>query len=155
RGVKVRPNGFVEGVSQEQTLEQIGGALRTCGKFAAEQGVEIWLEVHGRGTCEPRHIRTILNHAGHPAVRACWNSNPQDRDEQGHIVTNFGLLATAIGNVHINDLYRVEYPYRDLFCLLRAQGYAGYCLAELGSGSSDPLTLMRYYRALFHELQRP
>ncbi len=155
RGVKVRPNGFPEGVPQEQTLAQIGRALRECGDVAAPLGVEIWLEVHGRGTSEPSHIRTILDHADHPAVKACWNSNPTDRDESGGIVDNYFRLDGRIGNVHINELYRTEYPYRDLFCLLRQSGYEGYCLAELGHPSSDPLTVMRYYHALFQELQRP
>lgn len=44
-GVKVRPNGLQlgKGIPEEQTIEQIGLALRNCGSFAAEHGVEIWL----------------------------------------------------------------------------------------------------------------
>ena len=77
------------------------------------------------------------------------------RIRRGAKVSNFRLLADRIGEVHINELYREEYPYRDLFRLLRESGYQGYCLAELGQTSSDPLTVMRYYRALFNELCRP
>src|SRR5687768_7793783 len=130
-GVKVRPNGFPEGVSEERTLAQIGSALRECGEQAAAHGVQIWLEVHGHGTQEPRHIRAILDHADHPKVLACWNSNPTDRDASGGIEGSFRLLADRIGSVHINELYRREYPYRDLFRLLWGNGYSGYCLAEL------------------------
>jgi sugar phosphate isomerase/epimerase len=154
-GVKVRPNGFAEGVPQAQTLEQIGRALRQCGEAAAPYGVQIWLEVHGRGTSELPHIRAILDHADHPSVLACWNSNQTDRDAQGSIEESFRLVADRLGSVHINELYREDYPYRDLFRLLREGGYGGYCLAELGQTSSDPLTVMRYYRSLFHELGRP
>ena len=48
-GVKVRPNGHQEaaGVPREQTLDQIGRALRECGVAAAENGVQIRLEMHG------------------------------------------------------------------------------------------------------------
>ena len=53
---------------------------------------------------------------------------------------------------HINELYS-GYPYRELFCLLRSAGFEGYCLAEC-QGTSDPLHVMRYYRALWQELSR-
>ena len=47
-GVKVRPNRLHvdEGVAREETLEQIGNAFRECGMNAADQGVELWMEVH-------------------------------------------------------------------------------------------------------------
>jgi hypothetical protein len=49
-GVKVRPNGIPRGVPAEQTLNQIGQALRVCGEHGAGYGIEIWLEVHGLGS---------------------------------------------------------------------------------------------------------
>lgn len=151
-GVKVRPNGFPEGVPVPETLAQIGQALRECGEAVAPLGVQVWLEVHGRGTSELPHVRTILDHADHPNVLACWNSNQTDKDPSGSINSNFRLVANRIGSVHINELYRADYPYRELFRLLRESGYTGYCLAELGNISSDALTVMRYYRALFDAL---
>jgi sugar phosphate isomerase/epimerase len=154
-GVKVRPNGLPEGVPVSQTLEQIGKALGECGEAAAACGAQVWLEVHGRETGDLRHIRAILDHAGHPNVLACWNSNGTDKDETGGIESNFRLVADRIGSVHINELYRPDYPYGELFRLLRESGYQGYCLAELGAESSDPLTVMRYYKALFDALCRP
>ena len=151
-GVKVRPNGLPEGRPVEDTLKQIGDSLRECGETASKLGVQIWLEVHGRETSQLEHIETILKHAGHPNVLACWNSNGTDLDENGSISSSFARVAGRIGSVHINELYRREYPYRDLFHLLRVSGYDRWCLAELGSESSDPLTVMRYYRALFEAL---
>jgi sugar phosphate isomerase/epimerase len=153
-GVKVRPNGFPEGVPVPQTLEQIGRALRECGEAARPHEVQIWLEVHGRGTSELPHVRAMVDRADHPNVRVCWNSNQTDKDTAGGIEESFRLVADRIGSVHINELYRKDYPYRDLFRLLRESGYHGWCLAELGQTSSDPLTVMRYYRALFDELRR-
>src|SRR4051812_2311251 len=50
KGVKVRPNGRGKNVPIEKSLEQIGKALIPCGKAAADAGVEIWVEVHGRET---------------------------------------------------------------------------------------------------------
>jgi len=150
RGVKVRPNALPDGVPVERTLEQIGRALRECGQIAADQGVEIWLEVHGRGTSHPPHIRTIMEHCGHPQVGVCWNSNLTDVKD-GSLKEYFGLLRDWIRSVHINELYREEYPWRELFTLLQEAGYDRFTLAEI-PGSPDAERLMRYYRALWREL---
>jgi sugar phosphate isomerase/epimerase len=147
-GVKVRPNNIHEdqGVPRERTFEQIGRALRTCGDCAAEWGVEVRLEVHGRVTCDPAYVRRMLDEADHPAVRACWNSNPQDL-VGGSLDAGFDLLRGRIGLVHVNELWS-EYPWRRLFVLLRHSGYDGFCLAEIGE-SGDAVRLMRYYRVLW------
>ena len=147
-GVKVRPNRVHvdEGVPIAKTLEQIGLALRECGEFAAGLGVQVRLEVHGKVTCLPRHIRTILDHADHPNVVACWNSNMDDI-EDGSIDANFELLQDRIGLVHITELWN-PYPWKRLFQLLKGTDYGGFCLAEIPE-TSDALRLMRYYRALY------
>ena len=148
RGIKVRPNKVHddEGVPREQTFEQIGKALAECGAFARDLGVEIRLEVHGRVTCEPPNIRAILDHADSDNVFACWNSNPQDVVD-GSIDANFALLGRDIRLVHIVELWN-DYPWRRLFELLTETGYEGFCLAEIPA-STDPVRLMRYYRALW------
>ena len=51
-GIKVKPNQFHEGVPKKKTLEQIGKSLNELGKFGADYGQEIRLEVHGPGTSE-------------------------------------------------------------------------------------------------------
>src|SRR6185436_13058958 len=77
--VKVRPNGLPKDVPEEKTLEQIGKSLAECGKFAQDNGVKIQLEVHGTETQRVPRIRKIFDYGkNHPAVRACWNSNPTD-----------------------------------------------------------------------------
>ena len=146
-GVKVRPNGLPEGVPVPKTLEQIGLSVRECGAFAADLGVQIRVEVHGAGTSEIPHMRMIMEIADHPNVSVCWNSN-QGEVENGSVANNFSLLKDWIQLVHINELYRKEYPWRELFALLRGIGYSGYCLAEI-AGSTDPIRVMNYYRALW------
>src|SRR5262245_5151783 len=74
-GVKVRPNGLPKEVSLEKTLEQIGKSLQELGKFAADYGQQIRLEVHGFGTSHLPHIRKMMDIASHPLVGVCWNSN--------------------------------------------------------------------------------
>src|SRR5262245_16597199 len=125
RGVKVRPNGLPKEVPVEKTLEQIGKALIPCGKAAEDAGVEIWVEVHGPGTSEPRHIKTIMEHCGHPKVGLTWNSNPTDIKD-GSVAEAFQLLRPWVRSCHINELYREaarSYPYREMFRLLRESDY--------------------------------
>lgn len=153
-GVKVRPNGLVPGADRKRTAEQIGAALVECGQFAAGYGQEIRLEVHGKETSDPAFIRQIMQAADHPQVGVCWNSNPADVVE-GSVRISFDLVKDRLGRtVHIHDLYDEAYPYRELFALLRSIDYDGYCLSE-SPATSDPVRVMRYYRALWHELTQP
>ena len=152
-GVKVRPNHVHddEGVEREKTFEQIGVSLRECGEFARDCGVEIRLEVHGRVTCEPPNIRKILDYADCDNVFACWNSNMQDLVD-GSVEESFALLKDDIGLVHQTELWN-DYPYPRLYQLLKESGYDGFCLAEIPE-SADAVRLMRYYRALWLQLNR-
>ncbi|MBI1917722.1 MAG: TIM barrel protein [Planctomycetes bacterium] len=156
RGVKVRPNGLPPGVPEEKTLAQIGKALVLCGKAAADAGVEIQVEVHGRGTAEPSRMKTIMEQCGHPAVGVTWNSNPEDVKD-GSVAASFRMLWPWVRNCHINQLYKDttgEYPYRELFRLLRENGYERFTLIELGKAMPDVdsgTELLRYYKALWTE----
>ena len=149
-GVKVRPNGLPDDVPEQTTLEQIALALRECGEFANNLGVQIRLEVHGRHTSDLPHVRTIMEIADHDNVSVCWNSNPGEVVE-GSVKSNFDLVKDWIRLVHINELHRIEYPWRELFSLLKKAKYDGYCLAEI-PGTSDPERVMNYYRALWTAL---
>ena len=153
-GVKVRPNGLqVErGIPIERTLDQIGHSLRYCGKFAKNYDVEIWLEVHGKGTNDLRLIRRIMQIADHGSVGVCWNSNSTDV-ASGSVKESFSLVETWIRSVHIRELWDRSYPWRELFTLLEEAGYSRYCLAEIPA-SPEPERLMHYYHALFEELAR-
>jgi sugar phosphate isomerase/epimerase len=159
RGVKVRPNGLPKGVPVENTLAQIGKALIECGKAAADAGVEIWVEIHGSGTSHPPHIKTIMEHCGHPKVGLTWNSNETDL-KNGSVAESFELLKPWVRSCHINELTKdlaKVYPYRELFRLLREADYDRVTLAEI-EGMPDARTgerLLHYYKALWTELSRP
>jgi sugar phosphate isomerase/epimerase len=140
KGVKVRPNGVPKGGDLQKTLAQIGGALIECGKAAGDAGVEIWVEVHGAITQEPKNMRAIMDACGHPAVGVCWNSNAADLDPNKSAAASFELLKPFLRSCHINDLENDKngkYPYRELFKLLRGAGYDRYTMIEYGK-SFDP-----------------
>jgi sugar phosphate isomerase/epimerase len=152
-GVKVRPNRLVEGEDRDTTIARIGMALRECGRFAADYDQEIRLEVHGPGTSDLMVIREIMQVADHPRVAVCWNSNPGETID-GSLKHNFDLVRDRLSKVvHIHDLYDEQYPYRELFALLKDAKFDGYCLSE-SPPTDDPLRVMRYYKALWEELTR-
>ncbi len=152
RGVKVRPNGLPKEVPVDKTLEQIGAALRECGRVASDHGVEIWMEVHGAGTQEPVHSSRIMEHCGHQAVGLCWNSNGADVKD-GSVKEAFGLMGRYVKSCHINTLWG-PYPYRELFSLLRDAGYNRYTLCEVGTPvkPEDGALFFQCYRGLWKEL---
>lgn len=152
-GIKVRPNGFPEGVPREVTIQRIADSLRELGDYGAGRGVEIWMEVHGRGTSEPPVSAAIMKAARHEFVGACWNSNPQDI-VNGSVKPSFDLLRPYIKSVHINELANPAYPWRELFTLLRQMNYQRYTLCE-AQESKEPERFLRWYRALWRELNRP
>jgi sugar phosphate isomerase/epimerase len=150
--VKVRPNGLPKEVPEEKTLEQIGKALRECGMFAQDNGIKIQLEVHGAETQRVPRIRKIFDYGGnHPAVKACWNSNPTDLLDGG-FEANFKLLKDQIGQVHMRDLYIEDYPFRALITNLNAMKFEGYCFAEIAE-STDGVRVLHYFKGLFRAYQ--
>lgn len=151
-GVKIRPNGIPKEAPESQTIAQIGASLRECGEAAKSSGVEIWAEVHGKDSSHPARMAKMMQAADHPQVGICWNSNPEDVTD-GSVKQSFALLKPWLLNAHINELWKPEYPWRELFGLMRAAGYNRYCLAEIPE-TSDPVRLMRYYRGLWLALSR-
>lgn len=149
-GVKVRPNGHNEaqGIPRQQTLDQIAAAARECGQTARDLGVNLRMEMHGAVRDASDMVKIFA--AADDLCWACWNSNPDDV-KNGSIKHDFDLVSRWIREVHITRIWTTEYPYAELFALLRGAGYDGFCLAEIPA-SQDPEELMRYYRALFFAL---
>jgi sugar phosphate isomerase/epimerase len=149
-GVKVRPNGLPAGVPVEKTIEQIGRALGTVADYGAGYGVEIRLEIHGRGTSEIANIRKIMDVSKHPGSKLCWNCNAEDLAGAG-LAANFNSVKERLGTVHIHDLIS-SYPWRELFGLLKAANFHGWTLLEEGNRIDDPLRVMQYYRLVWEQL---
>ena len=151
-GVKVRPNGIPKGTPVEDVVARVASGLREAADYGAGRGVEIWMEVHGSGTQNPPVAAAIMKAAKHDNVFLCWNSNPTDV-VNGSIKPSFDLLKPWIRNVHINELTS-NYPWRELFKLLREAKYDRYTLCEAAE-SPQPERFLAYYKALWTELNRP
>jgi sugar phosphate isomerase/epimerase len=153
-GVKVRPNGLPAGVSIEKTLEQIGTSLNEVARYAADYGIQIRLEVHGKGTSELPNIKTIMDVADHPNNVICWNCNPQDLEGDG-FAANYELVEDRMGTVHIHDLRNDNYPWEALLARLRkcdAPGFTGWTLLEEGGTPTDIVEAMQQNQEIWKRL---
>jgi sugar phosphate isomerase/epimerase len=149
-GVKVRPNALPAGVPVARTIEQIGRSLDEVAAYGEGFGVQIRLEIHGRGTSEIPNVRKIMDVSKHPGSMLCWNCNDADLDGAG-LAANFESVKDRIATVHIHDLVS-DYPWRELFELLKAARFDGWTLLEEGNQTSDPVRVMKYYRIVWEQL---
>src|SRR5207244_13514038 len=53
----------------------------------------------------PPHMKTIMEHCGHPKVGLTWNSNTTDL-HNGSVADSFKLLWPWIRSCHINELHK-------------------------------------------------
>ncbi|MGD8239337.1 MAG: TIM barrel protein [Armatimonadota bacterium] len=153
-GIKVRPNHLHEdkGIAVDTTLQQIGDSLRELGEYGEPKKIQLWLEVHGRGTSHVPHCKTIMEAANHPMVGLTWNCNKGDIVD-GSVRENWMLVRKWVRCLHIHDLWDEDaYPWTELFQLIKETGWKGYALWERGGQSDDPRALMSKQKATFDEL---
>jgi len=151
-GVKVKPNNLPDDVPREKTIAQIGESLNKVGKFAADYGQKIRVEVHGRHTSELPVIKAIFDHVTEPNVGICWNCNEQDLLPPG-LEANFNMVKDRFGDtVHVRELNVGNYPYQQLFNLFVAMDYKGWILLEARTEPADRIQAMKEQLALFHQM---
>ena len=150
-GVKVKPNDLPRNVPQEKTIEQIGKSLSELGRFGADYGQQIRLEVHG--ACSPLPIiKKIMDVADHPNVGVCWNCNGQDLQGEG-LEYNFNLVKDRFGDTaHIRELNVGDYPYQELMNLFVAMDYDGWILLEARTNPDDRVKALAEQREIFEKM---
>ncbi|TDB62282.1 sugar phosphate isomerase/epimerase family protein [Arundinibacter roseus] len=151
-GVKVKPNQFHKGVPHQQTLEQIGRALGELGKYAADYGQQIRLEVHGNETQELPNIKTIMDFTDSRNSTVCWNCNQEDLIGQG-LEYNFNLVKDRFGDtVHVRELDDTTYPYQELMNLFKKMNYKGWILLECRTDPKDKVQALIDQRKIFEKM---
>ena len=147
-GVKVKPNDFHKEVPHDKTIAQIAESLNTIGKFAADYGQEIRLEVHGSCGAVPV-IKQIMDQVEAKNVGACWNCNG-DELKSGGLAQNFNLLRPRFGHTaHVRELNLDDYPYGELIGLFVRSKYAGWILLECRTKPADVLAALSEQREVF------
>ena len=151
-GVKVRPNRLYDDIPHEKTIGQIGTCLNEVGKFAAEHGQEIYVEVHGNGTSVPPVMKAIFDVVDQSAVGICWNCNEQDLQGEG-FDHNFNLLKGRFGNtVHVRELNSDDYPYQKLMTNLVKMDYEGWILLECRTNPEDKVKALIKQREVWERM---
>jgi len=151
-GVKVKPNSLPEGVPIEKTIEQIGQSLNEVGRYAADYGQEIRVEVHGPKTQQLPIMKRIMDVADQENVAVCWNSNQVDLEGEG-LEHNFNLVRDRLGaTVHVRELQDENYPYARLFELFVESDFSGWILLECRTSPEDRIAALMEQRQLFDKL---
>lgn len=150
-GVKVRPNNFHPNVPREKTIEQIARSLDEVGKFAADYGQEIRLEIHGScGAMEP--IKQIIDQVRQKNVGLCWNCNGDELLGKGLAYHFDRLRKRFAGTLHVRELDDPKYPYAELIKLLVNTNYAGLVLLECRTTPTDYIAALNHQRELFEQM---
>lgn len=150
-GVKVYGNRLHvdDQVPEAETIEQIGRALADLADYAADLGVQVRFEMHGDFTSPEVCNRIIELAGGGPGICLIYNcNNAYDVDDEGSIEASYTAVADNVDHVHIHDLADPDFPYLELVRLLSADGYDGWCSAELPD-SPDRERVLQYYVALW------
>ena len=150
-GVKVKPNDFHPGVPHEKTLEQIGNSLNILGRFAADYGQVIRLEVHG-SCAELPNIKQIMDIVTEKNVGACWNCNDEDLRGKG-LEFNFNLIKDRLTDIaHVRELNVGKYPYQELMNLFVNNNYAGWILLECRTKPTDIVAALIEQREIWEKM---
>ncbi|MBT5927861.1 MAG: sugar phosphate isomerase/epimerase [Verrucomicrobia bacterium] len=151
-GVKVKPNGFAQGVSKEKTVLQIGRALNEVAAYGDDWGQEIRVEAHGKGTSDLPVMKAIFDVANHPNVGVCWNSNDVDTGGAG-LEANFKMVRNRFAaTVHVRELNLGNYPYQQLMNLMVQSRYDGWILLEARTNPTDKIAAFKEQRDVFERM---
>jgi len=147
--VKVRPNGFVKGLTPEESLKQIGKAVAECGELAKDKGIVIVVEMHG-GVSDATSMAKIMEACKHPSCGLCWNSNAGDA-KTGSVKANFDLVKQWLKHCHVRELTKDDYPWQELMTCFKGIGYTGYTMLET-STKEDPVEYLKKQRAAWEKM---
>lgn len=147
-GLKVNGNNFheAEGIPREQTIRQVVEAVRECGLFAEDLGVDLRFEMHGDFNYWEYAVR-VVREARDGQVSLIYNSDRRDV-VNGSVAETLGRVIPYVGHIHMRDLIAPEYPHYEMLQIFKKAGYEGYCVAEIPE-SADPVRVLKYYAALW------
>ena len=144
--IRVFGNAFPKGSDRDTVVENVGHCLREIAEHAEGSGVSCNLEMHGDFYYWEYTLRSVQI-ADHPGLGIVYNCDPRETN-WGPISTFLTPVAAYLRHVHMHNLEATDYPYAELFRILKSLGYARYTSLEC-SGSSDPDRVVGLYGKLF------
>jgi sugar phosphate isomerase/epimerase len=142
-------NNFPRDMEKQEVIKYVGESLREVGQFAAGYSVDVLLEMHG-DFYYWEYCLNAVKIADHPNVWINYNSDKRDLVD-GSVKETYRHVAKYLRHVHMHNLEDPTFPYKELFQLLKDDGYNKYMSLELGYSGGDPETVMKLYAALFRE----
>ncbi len=124
--------------------------MREVGEFCADHNVDVLLEMHGQFYYW-EYCLNAVKIADHPNVAINYNSDKRDIVD-GSVAETYRHVAEQLRHVHMHNLEDTSFPYKELFQLLKDDGYSNYMSLELGYKGGDSETVMKLYAALYREL---
>jgi sugar phosphate isomerase/epimerase len=143
-------NDFPPGVPRPDVVKYVGESLRACGEYAADKGVDVLLEMHGQFYYW-EYCLGAVQVADHPNVAINYNCDQKDLVD-GSVAYTWSKVADHVRHVHLHDLENPAFPYTELFGLLKATGYEGFCSLEEGYREGGEAKVIAVYAALFRAL---
>lgn len=151
-GIKVKPNYLPPEVPREKTITQIAQSLNEVGRFARDFSQLVRVEVHGNITQELPVMKAIFDQVTENNVKICWNCNEQDLLPPG-LEGNFNMVKQWFGDtIHVRELDSTDYPYQQLFDLLKDIRYNGWILLEARTEPSDRIQAMKEQMEIFNRM---
>jgi len=144
--VRVFGNAFPKGADKSQVIENVGMCLREIGEYAEASGVDCNLEMHGDFYYWEYTLKAVRI-ADHPRIGVVYNCDPREI-KWGPIRTFLDPVAPYLRHIHLHDLESKDYPYNQLFHILKDMGYGGYMSLECND-SADPEKVIALYARLY------
>lgn len=144
--IRVFGNAFPAGADKNEVVENVGAALREIAEHAEGTGVDCNLEMHGDFYRWEYTLRAV-ELADHDRIGIVYNCDRREPN-WGPISTFIEPVKGYLRHVHLHDIESPDYPYQDLFRILRNLGYHGYLSLE-ASPSSDPERVLALYARLY------
>ncbi|NPV09991.1 MAG: sugar phosphate isomerase/epimerase [Anaerolineae bacterium] len=126
--IRVFGNDIPQGADRDDVVQYVGESLAELGEFAEPYDVDVLLEMHGQFNYWG-FSRTAVEIADHPNVGLVYNCDPRDL-VAGSVEATYSRVREWIRHVHMHAFVG-PFPYPELFDLLQADGYEGYCSSEV------------------------
>jgi sugar phosphate isomerase/epimerase len=150
RSIRTFGNDFPPSVPRPDVVRYVGESLRACGEYAADKGVDVLLEMHGQFYYW-EYCLGAVQVADHPNVAINYNCDRRDLVD-GSVAYTWSKVADHVRHVHLHELENPDFPYKELFGLLKGMDYDRYCSLEEGYHEGGEKKVIALYAALYREL---
>lgn len=140
--VRVFGDKIPAGTDEGAIIAQVAAGLDELGRYAEGRGVGVLIEAHGDFS-DSRRLTAVMARAHSPAVGILWDAHHPWRACGEPLQTTYAALKPWIRHIHVKDSRATadgnfrycltgegEFPWDELWRILREDGYTGYISLE-------------------------